>query len=294
MSGEKSGFILVLAAAFAFAAKTVLVKMAFLYGVDAITALTLRMSFAGLIFGGILVYNVYRKTWSLKLSGRQWLAVVLLGFCGYYLSSFLDFSGLVYIDASLGRMILFLYPTLVVLMNARLKRQPVKSTTWLAIGLCYGGIFLMLLPNLGGEQKNVWLGSSLVFGAAFCYSFYLIGVERMLKSINPTFFTSLALCVSCLCVLGHFFLTHPAEDLWSAPAPAVFLGFLMGAFSTVFAVYAMTAGIARIGASRAALISMIGPVLTFLLGAVLLDERLTVLQIAGMFVIILGVSRVGK
>lgn len=112
-SREASGFILTVISAFAFASKTVLAKMCYEYGVDAITVLAVRMAFAGAIFGAVLAWNLARGKWRLDFTGRQWLAIVSLGIVGYYGSAILDFTGLMYIDASLGRMILFLYPTLV-------------------------------------------------------------------------------------------------------------------------------------------------------------------------------------
>lgn len=293
-NSERAGFVLTAVAAFTFASKTILVKLAYLYDVDAITVLALRMAFAGGIFALILVWNLMKKNWTLGLSGRQWLWTLILGVCGYYLSALLDFSGLVYVDASLGRMILFLYPTLVLLMNAMLRHQPVPVQTWLALGLCYGGILLMMVPGLEDNSSNVLLGSLLIFGAALVYACYLVGVDRLLKSIDPMRFTSLVMCVSCLSVVIHYLVVRDLTDLWLVPTPVFFNCALMGAFSTVLPIYALTAGIALIGASRAALVSMVGPVLTLLMGAVLLGERLTAVQFVGMFMIIAGVWRVGK
>jgi Predicted permease, DMT superfamily len=291
---ERTGFILTLVSAFAFASKTILAKLAYGYGVDAVTLLALRMAFAGGIFALILAWNLLKKNWTIKLSGRQWLWALMLGICGYYLSALLDFSGLVYVDASLGRMILFLYPTLVLLINSFLKHQPVRARTWLALGLCYSGIFLMMVQSLGGESSNLLLGSLMIFGSALVYACYLVGVDRLLKSIDPMRFTSLVMCISCLSVILHYLLTRDLGDLGALPAPVFLNGALMGVFSTVLPIYALTAGIAMIGASRAAMISMIGPVLTLFMGAALLDERLTVIQFVGMFMVMAGVWRVGK
>jgi len=293
ISRQQVGVALTVLSAFAFASKTILAKMAFLYGVDAITVLALRMGFAGIFFAAILIYNLVRGRWSLRLPPGQWPRIVLLGVFGYYVSAFLDFSGLVYIDASLGRMILFLYPTLVVVINSFLKRQTIRLSTWLALGLCYGGIFLMLVPNLGGEQPNIWLGSALVFAAALVYAFYLVGVDRLLTAIEPALFTSLVMCVSCLSVIIHYLLTKNLADL-AVPAPVLLNGLVMGIFATVMPIYALTAGIARIGASKSAMVSMVGPALTLVMGVMLLDERLLAVQLAGMLLVMAGVWRVGK
>jgi len=293
ISRQRAGLALTVLSAFAFASKTVLAKMAYLHGVDAITVLALRMGFAGGIFGAILIYNVAVGKWNLRLPLNQWVWIVILGVFGYYISALLDFSGLMYIDASLGRMILFLYPTLVVIINSVLKRQRIRGSTWLALGLCYGGIFLMLVPNLTGEQNNIWLGSGLVFASALIYAFYLVGVDRLLKDMEPVRFTSLVMCVSCLSVIIHYLLTRNLDGL-AVPAPVLLNGFIMGAFATVLPIYALTAGIARIGASKAAMVSMFGPVLTTVMGVMLLDERLIAIQLLGMLLVMAGVWRVGK
>jgi len=294
LNSERAGFLLTVVAAFAFASKTILVKLAYRYGVDAVTILTLRMAFAGGIFALILAWNLIKKNWTLGLSGRQWLWALVLGVCGYYLSALLDFSGLVYVDASLGRMILFLYPTLVLIMNSFLRHQPVRAQVWLALSICYGGIFLMMITGLKDDSSNLLLGSLMIFGAALVYAFYLVGVDRLLKSIDPMRFTSLVMCVACLSVIIHYLLTRDLKDLWQAPAPVFINGALMGAFATVLPIYALTAGISLLGASRAAMVSMIGPVLTLIMGAVVLDEHLSLVQFVGMFMVIAGVWRVGK
>jgi len=294
ISSQRLGFILVLVSAFAFASKTILAKLCYQYGVDPITVLAIRMTFAGAFFGSVLAINLIKGHWSLKLTGPQWLWAVVLGLCGYYLSSLLDFSGLVYVDAYLGRMILFLYPTLVVLINSFLNRIPVGPTTWLALGLCYGGIILMMLPQLGSESKNIWLGSALIFMAALIFALYLVGVDRLLKSIDPIRFTSLVMSISCLGVLTHFFISNNVGDLTAAPRPVFIYGFIMGIFSTVLPIYTLAMGISRIGASKAAMISMMGPVLTTIMGISLLNERLTLIQTAGMVLVMAGVWRVGK
>ncbi len=293
LNREQTGFLLTVVSAFAFSSKTILAKLAYQHGVDAVTILALRMIFAGALFAVILAYNLIRRNWRVNLSRRQWIWAVTLGVLGYYLSSLLDFSGLVYVDASLGRMILFLYPSLVVVINAALSRQAIRGDTWLALALCYGGIFLMLAPNLGGSQPNFWLGGGLIFAAALTYACYLVGVDRQLRDIDPALFTSLVMMIACLSVIVHFFLTSDVH-LLSLPAPVLVNGFCMGALATVLPIYTLTAGIARIGASRAAVVSMFGPVLTLVMGFIFLNERLLNIQIAGMLLIMAGIWRMGK
>lgn len=293
-SQSHMGYFLVVLSAFTFATKSILAKMSYNYGVDAITVLTIRMIFAGLIFAGILAYKLSFRQWKLDFTAGQWGAIVALGIFGYYLSALFDFSGLMYVDASLGRMILFLYPTLVVLINAAISRSHISGSTWLALGLCYGGIFMMMLPNIGGGQSNLWLGSGLIFTSALLYASYMVSIDRLLRNLDAIRLTSLIMVVSSISVIIHFSVTNDFKSLLSVAAPVYINGALMGLFSTVLPIYALAAGVARVGASRAALISMMGPVLTLLMGVLLLDEHLTIIQLAGMFLVMAGVSRVGK
>jgi drug/metabolite transporter (DMT)-like permease len=196
------------------------------------------------------------------------------------------------VDATLGRLILFLYPTLVVLAGAALARRRPPLRVWLALALGYGGLGLMMAPRLGGSQADFRLGCALIFSAALTFAFYLVAMERIFKTVNVPLFTSVVLSLSCLAVLIHFSLIRPlVSGLASAPAPVLFYGAAMGLFSTVLPVYAMNAGIARLGAGRAALVGMLGPVLTFVFGFFLLGERLTPVQFFGMMLVIFGVSR---
>jgi drug/metabolite transporter (DMT)-like permease len=291
ISDENLGLLLTTLAALGFAGKTILAKLCYNHGADPVTVLAVRMAFAGPVFAGILFFNLARKRWTLDLTRRQWLWVAPMAFFGYYLSPLLDFSGLKYVDATLGRLILFLYPTLVVLASGALARRRPPPRVWLALALGYGGLGLMMAPRLGGQDFN--LGCALIFSAALTFAFYLVAMERIFKTVNVPLFTSIVLCLSCLAVLVHFSLTRPlVSGLAAVPAPVLIYGAAMALFSTVLPVYAMNIGIARLGAGRASIIGMLGPVLTFGFGFFLLGERLTPVQFFGMALVILGVSRV--
>ena len=292
LSPHRLGVILTLAAATGFALKTILAKLCYAYGIDPITLLAIRMAIAGSAFLSILLYNVLvARKWSLALGARGWLLVCALSFFGYYLSSFLDFSGLVFIDANLGRMILFLYPTMVVLISSAIKKERIQSWTWAALLVCYAGIALMLLPSLAAGQKDFAKGCLLIFAGALTYALYLVGVDRYFKTDNILMFITVIMTISAVFIMAHFLLTHDIFSL-SVPMPVYLLSFLMGIFSTVLPGYAISAGIALIGASKAATISMIGPVITLILSYALLGETIGPVQVVGMALVIFGVSRV--
>jgi drug/metabolite transporter (DMT)-like permease len=285
------GVLLVLLATIGFAGKTILTKLAYRYDIDPLTLLTLRMMMAGVFFLAILVVNVRRGHWRLNLTKKQWGQIVLMGLGGYYLSSYLDFLGLYYIDANLGRMILFMYPTMVVVINSFITRIPIATTTKISLAICYLGLFLMVSPNLGHPQNNFYLGVIFIFFSAFTYAFYLVGVDHFFRGQPINLFVSLIFAASSLAILTHFFL---ARDLSSLNQPLGLFGvvFLMASVSTVVPIYALSAGLALVGAPRAATLSMIGPIFTLFMGVYILDEKIIPLQIVGMILMIFGVARI--
>jgi drug/metabolite transporter (DMT)-like permease len=169
-----AGTACVLLAAMAFSAKAVIVKLAYAHAVDAATLLALFFALMALWSG--------RGAAAVSLTRKDWLSVALLGFIGYYLASYLDFLGLQYITAGLERLILFLYPTVVVLLSAWLLKKPVRRHHIAALVLSYGGIALVFAENLefGGHSFEVVLGGTLVFASGVIYSFYLIGTGEVI------------------------------------------------------------------------------------------------------------------
>ncbi|MDR1655996.1 MAG: DMT family transporter [Deltaproteobacteria bacterium] len=291
LSPKSLGLILTLFAATGFALKTILAKLAYSYGIDPLTLLTLRMGVAGTAFSSVLAYNLVAKRWNLRLSQKRWLLICWLSLFGYYLSSFLDFSGLVYVDANLGRMILFLYPTIVVILNSIIRREKIALHIWLALILCYAGIALMLIPSFSHSSNNIIKGSLLIFSGALTYSVYLVAVDRYFKTTDIIMYITLVMIISSLCVFTHFFISHDITTL-SVPFPVYLLALIMGLFSTVLPGYAISAGIALIGASKAATVSMSGPVLTLVMSYLILGESISLIQFVGMVLVILGVAKV--
>ncbi|MDR1545804.1 MAG: DMT family transporter [Deltaproteobacteria bacterium] len=288
---QRLGVVLTLLAATGFALKTVLAKLAYRHGVDPLTLLTLRLSVAGAAFSSVLFWQAANGRWNLRLGARRWALVAVLGFVGYYGSAYLDFSGLVHVDATLGRMILFLYPTLVVLIELVLTRRWPSSSLLAAQAVCYSGLLLMLWPHLSSPGAGYLKGCLYIFASASLYAAYLTAVDRFFRAANMVMFISLIMTVASLAAFVHFFL---ARDFWALQVPfAVYLlAGLMAVFSTVLPCYALSVGIALLGASKAASLSMIGPAVTLLFGFLLLDESLTALQAVGLALIVVGVSRV--
>ena len=286
---DSLGTLLVLLAATSSASKAIFVKLCYRGGVDATTALTLRMLLSLPFFVAAAAYDAWRGGGATPLTRRDVAAIVVLGLLGFYLSSLFDFMGLAYISAALERLILFTYPTFVVLLSAIFLRQRVTRGVALALAVSYGGMALVFAHDAGGTTSHLWRGGALVALSTLTYSSYLMGAGRLIARLGPRRFTSLVMLVSSAAVFAQFGLTRDLGTL-AEVTPAVWLyASAMAVVATVMPVYLMSAGLARIGAARTAMLSAIGPVITIVLGAIFLGERLTVVQCAGAALVIAGV-----
>ncbi|TJZ65802.1 DMT family transporter [Chitiniphilus eburneus] len=283
------GVALAVFAAIGFASKAIFVKLAYRFQVDAITLLTLRLLLA-LPFLGLM--RLWRRQPAPPLSwqDRGWL--VALGLLGYYLSSLLDFLGLVTVSASLERLILMLYPTFTVLLSTWLLKQRLTARMVTALAITYAGMFLVLVPDLANARAQ-WSGVLLVFLSTLSYALYLTWSPAVIARIGAMRFTELALSISALAMGAHFITTRPLTDLIQ-PWPVLGYALAIAIIATVLPIYALANAIGRIGSSRAAIIGSLGPVLTIVLSMGVLDEHLSALQWLGAAVVITGVWIVGK
>lgn len=282
------GIICVLASAIGFSAKAIYAKLLYRYGLDATVALTLRMVLALPGFLALGAWAVWRGP-KLSLSWMQRGQLAILGLLGYYLASWLDFWGLEFISAGLERLILFLYPTLVLLLAALSQRRPLRRAEIGALALSYAGIALVVAVDARlGDLRPTLIGGLLVFGSAFSYALYLLWSGPLIQTLGALRFAAAATTVSTLLMLLQFMLTH-GPTIPRLPADAYGLVAQMVLFSTLMPVLLLAEGIRHIGAPQAALLSTAGPVATLLLGQVFLDEPLTGLQLAGTALVIGGV-----
>ncbi len=279
------GFILAILAATGFASKAIFAKLAYRYGVDAVTLVTMRL---GLALPVLLLLRFCHRRREAPLSWhtRGWL--LLLGLLGYYLSSLLDFLGLESVSASVERMILCLYPTLTVLLSAWLTKSPITRHMVQALLLTYLGIALVLAPDVLGGHADIW-GILLIVGSTISYALYLTWSPAIIRAAGTMRFTELALLVSAAAMLLHFLITRSPATLMAQP-PAVWgYAAAMTLLSTLLPIYALSAAMAKIGASKTAIIATLGPILTIFMSAQLLAESLTITQWLGATMVILGV-----
>lgn len=284
------GPALALAGAFGFSAKAIFAKLAYAAStIDAITLLTFRMIFS-LPFFALMIWLAQRDAMRTRLARRDWIAIFWLGFVGYYLASLLDFWGLQYITASLERLILFLNPTIVVLLSALVLGKPITRRTAVALGLSYTGIVLVFAYDFQRAQETAALliGGGLVFASAILYAIYLVGNGEIIQRVGAARFTAYGIAVSTMFVFVQFLVTRPFSAL-NQPATVYWTTAGMAVFSTVLPIWLTNEAIRRIGPNRVALIGTIGPVLTIGLGAIFLGEAITIFQIGGAALVMAGV-----
>lgn len=282
-----TGLMLALAGATAFSGKAIIVKLAYRHGVDAVTLIMLRMLLALPLFLALAWWAGRGRP---PLTSRDWRVVVGLGLCGYYLASFLDFAGLQYITASLERLILYLNPTLVMLLGWLLFKRRVSRGQMAAFALSYLGILVVFGAELSLEGRDVLLGAALVFGSALSYAVYLVYSGQEVQRLGSLRLTGLATSVACLLCIAQYLVLRPVGLALELPAAVWWLSALNAVACTFAPVLMIMMAIERVGASMASLAGMVGPVFTIALGALLLGEPFTVWVALGTVLVMLGVA----
>ena len=211
-----------------------------------------------------------------------------LGLTGYYLSSTLDFLGLQYISVGLERLILFLTPTFVLLCTSLFLKRHIGRLEWIALAVSYCGIVLVFAHDLQSGMRDVVVGSLLVLGAALAYALYLLQSGELVLRIGSIRLVSYAMCVASAACIIQFFLLRPAS-LLIQPAPVYWLSLVNGIFCTILPVFMTMVAVERIGAATASQAGMIGPVSTLFLGALVLAEPITAIQLAGTALVLGGI-----
>ncbi|MFK8067600.1 MAG: DMT family transporter [Gammaproteobacteria bacterium] len=288
------GLIFVLIGAICFSAKAIFIKLAYAYGahVDALSLIMLRMVIA-LPFFLLVAFINQQSSEQTSISMKEWIAIIFLGIIGYYLASLFDFMGLELISAGLERIILFLYPTFVVLLSAVFLKRKINRLEIFALLLSYAGITFVVIDQIEENSEGMIRGIIYIVISAFTFAIFLMGSGEMTKRIGATRFTAYAMSISCFVTIMHYCFSYG----FSAPEFEIdvyYLAFLIAIISTVIPAFLMNAGIRRVGASKASIISSIGPISTLFMAYVFLGEQITFIQMVGTVLVILGVCFVSR
>ena len=280
-----SGLLLAVFGAIAFSGKAIIVKLAYRHGVDAVTLIMYRMLFALPLFAVMAWWSSRGRP---ALTRRDWLGVLGLGFSGYYLASFLDFAGLQFISASLERLIIYLTPTLVLLLGWLLFKRRAQGAQMLGMAISYGGVLLVFGQEMSLAGADVAWGSLLVFISAISYALYLTYSGELVRRLGSLRLVGLATSVACLLCILQFVLLRPLGAA-SVAAPVIWLSLLNATLCTAVPVLMVMMAIERIGAGAAAQAGMVGPMSTILMGVWLLGEPFTIWVAAGTVLVIAGI-----
>jgi drug/metabolite transporter (DMT)-like permease len=285
-----SGLLLAAAGSIAFSGKAIIVKIAYRHGVDAITLVMFRMLFA-------LPFFIAMAWWAGRhqapLTRNDWLGVLGLGFSGYYLSSFLDFLGLQYISASFERLILYLNPTLVLVLGWVLYKRKITYRQCTAMAVSYSGVLLVFGHEVSLVGDNIALGAILVFGSAITYAIYLTYSGQLVQRLGSLRLAGLATTVACFFCILQFVLLKPVAALNVVPE-VIWLSMLNATVCTVLPVLMIMMAIERIGPGLTSQIGMIGPLSTLTMGAFFLNETFNLWILMGTVLVLGGVFWVTK
>ena len=287
-----NGLIMATLGAIAFSGKAIIVKLAYRYGVDAVTLIMLRMLFALPLFLMIVWWAGRPRDGQavVTLTRRDWLGIFGLGLSGYYLASFLDFAGLQYITASLERLILYLNPTLVLVLGWALAGRRISRHQAWGMAISYGGVLLVFGHEVKLQGADVGLGALLVLLSAVSYALYLFYSGEMVKRLGALRLVGLATSVACVLCIAQYVVLRPLDSVLSVAPQVIWLSVLNATLCTVLPVMLVMLSIERIGASLAAQAGMVGPMSTMLMGVVLLGEPFTAWLVLGTSLVLAGVA----
>jgi len=289
MRGVQYGGFLALLGAILFSTKAILVKLAYNYDIDSVSLLNLRMLFALPIFVGIAIHKFSKDSSKVALALTSKWSILILGFLGYYVASLADLEGLKFIDASIERIIIFIYPTLVVLLSYIFLKKRITKIQLYAIIATYVGVIIALGGNLIVTSTDNFLwGISLILLSAFTYAIYLIGSGEIAPKMGTRIYNSLSMTVAALAIIIHNAIMHGFNVLdfqWEI----YLIAFLISTFSTVLPSYMIVEGIRIIGASKTSIIGTVGPISTIILASIVLHEQIHPIQWVGSLLVVISV-----
>lgn len=293
MEQYTKGIICIIIGTCCFAAKGILIKLAYRYGVTATPLLMLRMLFALPFYAGVAIWLQTREQSS--LTRIEIWQIIGLGLLSYYVSSLFDFMGLQYISAGLERLILYVYPTLVLLILAFVKHKKISSTEKLSLAIAYTGMLLVFIHDV--KLNNSWeittLGSGLVLLSTITFAAFIVMAGDMIPRVGSLRFTAYGMLSACAGVIIHNLIVEGGESI-QQPLPVYGLAFALAVFCTVIPSFLMNEGIRIIGSGRAAILGVFGPVVTLFLGALVLSESISLIQLLGATFVIGGVILIGR
>lgn len=286
-----------------FSSKAILVKLTYrIEPIDATTMLTLRLLFALPFYLTSLAFQSHKVVVATPLQYKDWFWLIFMGLVGFYASAWLDFAGLRYVPAAIERLILFIYPSIVLLVTAVVFKQTINRYQYIALLLTYFGIALAVGEEAWRNSANItplsntnfWQGSLLVVGCALTYSLYILIGGRIIQRLGAIRVTNWAMIFATTGIVIHFLLYYDIKDLFRFSNNLYFTILTMAFLATVLPSYLLSWSIRHIGADNAAIINCVGPVSTLLQASFFLGEPITAVQLLGTVFVLWGVLLIGN
>jgi len=288
-----AGFLFAIASAALFAIRPIFVKLVYAQGIDPTTLIAFRMLFSLPVYIFLLCFFLRDPNKRARLSATNIACASGAGLLGYYVSSFLDLLGLQYVTAQLGRMILYVYPTFVVLLGAAFFGKKITLTTIIALSITYLGVAVLFGHDINQFGDDVMLGSAYILACAFTFSLYLLFSKPLITEIGSLIFTCISLISASIGILIHYSITH------SIASPAVnttslLLILFIAIFCTVIPTFFTTAAVARIGPDRTGILAMVGPAFTSFFAVFIINETFTIYHCIGIILSVIGVASLNR
>jgi len=287
---SRIGFWLALSGALLFSTKAIWVKLAYRdTDIDAVSLLLLRMLFSFPFYLILFVWVGYKDQQFFK-DYRLWLGMLAMGIVGYYASSLFDFIGLQYVSAGLERLILFVYPTLAVLINKWFFKTSFNKKQRWALLITYMGIVIACYSEIKmlHVKDGFYFGCGMILLCAITFAIYLVGTGRLVKQAGVIRYTSTAMLAATAGIVVHYLVLKGWKPI---PMKQGLVGysFALALLATVIPSLLMSSGMKRIGSNQVSIITSIGPVSTILQAHWFLGEPITGWQIFGTILVIVGV-----
>jgi drug/metabolite transporter (DMT)-like permease len=290
---NQRGVLYVAIGAICFSAKAIFIKLAYqVYNVDDITLLALRFGYA-LPFFIVVAFWQFRREKMQVISVRDFRVIALLSMLGYYFASWFDFRGLQYVTAGLERIILFIYPTLVVIFSRVFLKKQISKKAFAALFVTYAGVLIIAAEPRIFESPDFIKGGTFILISAVTYALYLVFGGEIISKYGSVSFNSISMILSSVYVLIHFALLSNVE-LKNLHLGVHGYGIALAVVSTVIPTFMVMEGVNLLGAGRAAIVASIGPIATIILGHIFLGENLSVQELTGSAFVFAGVLMIGK
>ena len=295
------GFLWAVLGTILFSTKAIWIKLCFkTTNIDASSLLMLRMLFS-LPFYIAAMWYFFKNQQLKKVKASTYIGACLIGLLGYYMSSLFDFIGLQYVSASIERIILFIYPTLAVLLNLMIFKVAITTRQWIAILITYFGIGLAYWGELNQipDTKTFFFGTWMILLCAITFALYLVGSGKIIPKIGAPQFTSLSMLAATVGIFIHYWVTHSQNvaaiiDLPILNSTSIYYVIALAIIATVIPSFLMSGGMKRIGSNDLAIITSIGPVSTLFQARWVLNEAFSWEQILGTVFVLVGVLLVKK